>query len=106
MLTISGRGVVEHWIGVDNKKSRVVASEAYNAIMIRLDVPGMDDGVKLGEDMEPHLLLAASKTAKEKRAVQVSTAHVPLVHLPVDLMQSDSAKSRTSSEKEELNIDD
>lgn len=47
MLTISGRGVVEHWIGVDNKKRRVVASEAYNAIMSRLDVPGMDDGVKL-----------------------------------------------------------
>ena len=47
MLTISGRGVVEHWIGVDNRRSRVVASEAYNAIMSRLDVPGMDDGVKL-----------------------------------------------------------
>ena len=53
MLTISGRGTVEHWIGVDNKKSWVVASEAYNAILSRLDVPGMDDGVKLGEDMEP-----------------------------------------------------
>lgn len=58
------------------------------------------------EDVEPHLLFAAAKTAKEKRAVQVSTAHVPLVHLPVDLRQCDSTRSGTSSEKEELNIDD
>ena len=71
------------------------------------DAEALDVGMWPGcEDVEPHLLFAAAKTAKEKRAVQVSTSHVPLIHLPVDLMQSDSTKSRTSSEKEELNIDD